>query len=400
MSRDGPGQAAQSAILPVYAPAPLVFSGGAGPWLESAEGERYLDFAAGIGVNALGYGHPHLTEALQRALARPWHLSNLYRIPGQERLAQRLAQASFAETVFFANSGGEAVECAIKMARSHFAAQDQSGRCEIITFEGAFHGRTTGAIAAAGLAEGFGPALPGFVQRRFGDLAHAAQACTEKTAAILLEPIQGEGGIRPASAAFLRGLRELADAHGLLLIFDEVQCGIGRTGKLFAYEHSGVAPDILATAKGLGGGFPVGACLATRRAASGMTRKRHGSTFGGNPLAMAAGNAVLDVLLAPGFLAHVRGMGLRLTQKLAMLKSVFPDVIEDWRGEGLMFGLVCRRGRGAALVEAARGRGLLTVGAQGDVVRLLPPLIIEEEHLQEAVARLEGACAEVSGGGA
>ncbi|MGZ3259712.1 MAG: acetylornithine transaminase, partial [Croceibacterium sp.] len=309
-----------SHLLPTYARVDLAFERGEGAWLFTADGERYLDFTSGVAVNALGHSHPHLVEAVTEQAKKVWHVSNLYRIPEGERLADRLCQASFADTVFFQNSGAEALECAIKMARKYQSASGKPERYRIITFEGAFHGRTLTTIAATGnkkYLEGFGPAVEGFDQVAFGDLAAVKKAIGPETAAILIEPIQGEGGVRVAAPAFLRGLRELCDKHGLLLIFDEVQSGLARSGRLFDYQRSGVEPDIMTLAKALGGGFPVGACLATTEASKGMTIGTHGSTFGGNPLAMAAGNAVLDVLLAPGFLEHVQKVALLFKQRLA-----------------------------------------------------------------------------------
>ncbi len=376
-----------SAILPTYAREDLAFVRGEGAYLFAEDGTRYLDFASGIAVNALGHAHPALVAALTEQAAKLWHTSNLYRVPGQERLARRLMDASFADTVFFGNSGVEAIECAIKMARRHHYAKGDGGRFRTITFEGAFHGRTLAAIAASGQAkylEGFGPKAEGFDQVAFGDLRAAEEAVSDATAAMLIEPIQGEGGLRPATPEFLRGLRRICDAHGLLLIFDEVQTGVGRTGKLFAHEWAGVTPDIMAIAKGIGGGFPMGACLATERAASGMTVGSHASTFGGNPLAMAVGNAVLDVMLAPDFLPRVEHIANYARQQLAALPDEYPDIFEDVRGQGLMLGLKMKIPNGEFL-QGLRARQLLAVGAGGNVVRLLPPLIIEEEQMREAI---------------
>ena len=310
-------------LLPTYSRADVAFERGEGPYIYSTSGERFLDFGGGIAVNVLGHAHPHLVAALTAQAAKLWHTSNLYRIPGQERLAERLVAATFADTVFFGNSGAEAVECSIKMARKYHAARGEPQRYRLITVEGAFHGRTLATIAAGGqkkYLEGFGPKVEGFDQVPFGDHEALIQAIGPETAGILIEPIQGEGGIRPFGWDYLRTLRALCDEQGLLLVLDEIQTGFGRTGKLFAHEWAGIAPDIMAIAKGLGGGFPVGACLATEKAAAGMTSGTHGSTFGGNPLAMAVGNAVLDVVLAPGFLDHVnrvanyfvRGFSFRL----------------------------------------------------------------------------------------
>jgi acetylornithine/N-succinyldiaminopimelate aminotransferase len=381
------------AVLPTYARADLVFERGDGAYLFTSAGERYLDFTAGIAVNVLGHAHPKLAEALCEQAHRLWHTSNLFRVAGQERLAQRLCAATFADTVFFTNSGAEALECAIKMARKYHSASGAPERHRLITFEGAFHGRTMATIAAGGqekLLSGFGPAMPGFDQVPLGDIEAARAAITAETAGFLIEPIQGEGGIRNPGWPFLRALRELADEHGLLLILDEVQSGVGRTGRFFAHEHAGIEPDILAAAKGLGGGFPVGACLATERAAHGMTVGTHGSTFGGNPLAMAVGNAVLDIVLEPEFLAHVRDIGLRMRQQLAELGDAHPGMIEEVRGEGLLLGLKCVPPVGD-VVAALRAQNMLVVGAGDNVVRLVPPLCIGDAEVREACARLDVA---------
>lgn len=388
---------ASSVLLPTYARAPVAFERGEGPWAITADGQRYLDFGAGIAVNALGHAHPHLIEALTGQAQRIWHTSNLYTMPEGERLARRLCEATFASRVFFTNSGAEANECAIKMARKYHAAKGHPERYRIITFEGAFHGRTLATIAAGGqqkYIEGFGPKVEGFDQVPFDDEAALTAAIGPETAALMIEPIQGEGGLRAVPVRVLKRLRELCDEHGLLLIFDEIQTGVGRTGKFFAYEHSGVAPDIMSIAKGIGGGFPMGACLATEEAAAGMTLGTHGTTFGGNPLAMAVGNAVLDVVLAPGFLEHVQKTALRLRQSLAQLKDQHPDVIEEIRGEGLMLGLKLKTPN-TDFVAQARAAGLLVVAAGDNVVRLLPPLIIGDSEVAEAVARLDKAAGAV-----
>ena len=392
------GTASQSPLLPTFARVGISFERGEGPWLITPNGERYLDFAAGIAVNSLGHGHPHLVKALQDQAAKLWHISNLYEIPEGERLAKRLTDHTFADTVFFTNSGAEALECAIKMARKYHYASGHPERYRIITFEGAFHGRTLATIAAGGQAkylEGFGPKVEGFDQVAFADHEAIDRAITPETAAILVEPVQGEGGVRPLPAQCLRGLRELCDKHGLLLIFDEVQCGVGRTGKFFAHEHAGVTPDIMAVAKGIGGGFPLGACLATSEAGKGMTAGTHGTTYGGNPLAMACGNAVLDVVLEPGFLDHVQKMALLLKQKLASLSDRYPDVIETIRGEGLLIG-VKTKVPNTDFVAALRHEKMLSVGAGDNVVRLLPPLTIDESHIESAMQRLEKACQSLS----
>lgn len=385
-----------SPVLPTYSRENVGFVRGEGAYLFDENGERYLDFAAGIAVNALGHAHPKLVAALTEQAAKLWHTSNLYRVPEQERLAKRLVDASFADTVFFTNSGVEAIECAIKMARRFHYAKGDGARYRTITFEGAFHGRTLAAIAAGGqpkYLEGFGPKTEGFDQVAFGDLRAVETAISPATAAILIEPVQGEGGLRPAEPEFLRALRRLGDERGLILIFDEVQTGIGRTGKLFAHEWAGATPDIMAIAKGIGGGFPMGACLATERAASGMTVGSHASTFGGNPLAMAVGNAVLDVVLAPGFLDHVQRVANFARQQLASLPSEFPHVFEDVRGQGLMLGLKMKVPNNA-FVAKLRARHLLAVGAGGNVVRLLPPLIVDEDHVRDALGIIADAAAE------
>lgn len=380
-------------LYETYNRAPMVFERGHGVWLETPDGERYLDFAAGIAVSSLGHTHPHLVEALKSQADRLWHLSNLHEIPDQTRLAKRLSEATFADKVFFTNSGAEALECAIKTARRHFYVNGQPERFRIVTVEGAFHGRTLATIAAGGQAkylEGFGPKVEGFDQVPFGDAEALRGAISDETAAILIEPVQGEGGIRPLSPDELRAVRDLCDEHGILLILDEVQSGVGRTGRLFAHEWAGIVPDIMAVAKGIGGGFPFGACLATADAADGMTLGTHGTTYGGNPLAMAVGNAVLDVVLDDGFLTHVNDIALVLRQGLASLKDRYPDLIEDVRGTGLLLGLKCA-GSNADLVMAMRNERLLAVPAGDNVVRLLPPLIVTAEEAREALNRIEAA---------
>jgi len=384
-------------LMPTYARADLAFERGEGAWLTATNGKQYLDFSGGVAVNALGHAHPALVKALTEQAQKVWHVSNLFRIPEAERLAKRLTDASFADTVFFANSGAEAMECAIKTARKFHAASGKPEKTRIITFDGSFHGRTLATLAAAGnqkYLDGFGPPLAGFDQVKYGDLDAAKKAITPETAAILVEPIEGEGGIRVPPPSFLRGLRELCDKNGLLLVLDEVQTGMGRTGKLFAYEWTGIVPDILGTAKGIGGGFPLGACLATAEAAKGMTAGTHGSTFGGNPLAMAVGNAVLDVILTPGFLEGVRKNGLLIKQRLAELKDKHPSVIAEIRGEGLLIGLRCVAPQ-ADVIAASRDEGLLTAAAGENVVRLLPPLIIGEAEISAAVNKLDAACRKI-----
>jgi len=380
-------------LYETYLRAPLRFTRGEGVWLFDEKGERYLDFAAGVAVTSLGHAHPHLVAALKDQADKVWHLSNLYEVPGQESLGRRLTEATFADKVFFTNSGAEALECAIKTARRYHFAKGHPGKFHIITFDGAFHGRTIATIAAGGqekYIEGFGPKAPGFLKVPFGDIAAVKDAITEETAAILIEPVQGEGGIRPVPKEFLQELRRLCDEYGLLLILDEVQSGVGRTGRLFAHEWSGVTPDIMAVAKGIGGGFPMGACLATSEAASGMVAGTHGSTYGGNPLAMAVGNAVLDVVLEDGFLEHVRDVALVFRQGLAALKDRFPEIIEDVRGEGLMLGIKAKIPV-AELLAAVRAEKLLGVPAGDNVLRLLPPLTVTAQEAREGLARIERA---------
>jgi acetylornithine/N-succinyldiaminopimelate aminotransferase len=379
-----------SAIYETFSRAPLAFERGEGSWLIEANGERYLDLAGGIAVNSLGHSHPHLVAALTEQAGKLWHVSNLYEIPSQRRLAERLVESSFADKVFFTNSGAEALECAIKTARRYHYVNGNPERYRTITFEGAFHGRTLATIAAGGqqkYLEGFGPKVDGFDQVPFDDLDAAAKAITPETAAILVEPVQGEGGIRSFPTQSLKRLRELCDRNGLLLMFDEVQCGVGRTGKLFAYEWSGVAPDLMAIAKGIGGGFPMGACLATDEAAVGMTAGVHGTTFGGNPLAMAVGNAVLDVVLAEGFLDEVSRKALLMKQGLAAIADEFPDVVEGIRGVGLMLGLKCVMPN-ARVNAALRDQKLLAVPAGDNVVRLLPPLVISDDEIRIGLDRI------------
>jgi acetylornithine/N-succinyldiaminopimelate aminotransferase len=392
-------KSATSHLLPVFARVDLGFERGEGVWLVATNGERYLDFTSGVAVNALGHCHPHLVTALQEQATRLWHMSNLFQSPDGERLAARLCEASFADFVFFANSGAEAMECAIKITRKYHAAKGHRERYRIITFEGAFHGRTLATLAATGSAkylEGFGPPLDGFDQVALGDLDAVKKAIGPQTAGILIEPLQGEGGVRAAPHAFFKALRQLCDDKDLLLIFDEVQTGMGRTGDLFAHQRLGVTPDVMPLAKALGGGFPIGACLATADAAAGMTPGSHGSTFGGNPLAVAAAHAVLDVMLKPGFFEHVQKMSLLLKQKLAAVVDRHPGVLAEVRGEGLLIGLKAVV-PSADLVTALRGQNLLTVGAGENVVRFLPPLIVTETEIEDAVQRLDRACTALSG---
>ncbi len=383
-----------SHLLPAYARVDLAFERGEGAWLVATNGDRYLDFASGVAVNALGHAHPHLIKALTEQAHKVWHVSNLYRIPEGEKLADRLCAASFADTVFFQNSGAEALECAIKMARKYQSTCGKPERYRIITFEGAFHGRTLATIAAAGnkkYLEGFGPPVEGFDNVPFNDLDAVKRAIGPETAAILIEPIQGEGGVRVASSTFLRGLRQLCDQHGLLLVFDEVQTGIARTGEMFAYERYGVTPDVMALAKALGSGFPIGACLATTEASKGMTVGSHGSTFGGNPLAMAVANAVLDVVMADGFIERVRTNALLLKQRLAELKDRHASVIAEVRGEGLLIGLRMIP-QASEMIDELRAEKMITVAAGDNVVRLVPPLIIGEKEITEAIGCIDRAC--------
>jgi acetylornithine/N-succinyldiaminopimelate aminotransferase len=384
-------------VLPTYARAPLSFVEGQGPWLIEESGERYLDLGGGIAVTALGHAHPALVAALEAQARKLWHTSNLYRIPNQEALAERLVAATFADTVFVTNSGTEAIECAIKMARKHFDHHGQPERNRIVAFEGSFHGRSYGAISAAGsekMVKGFGPVVPGFDHVPFFDLAAVANAVRPETAAVLIEPIQGEGGIRALSREDMRGLRALCDEHGLLLILDEIQCGMGRTGKLFAHEWAGVTPDILTVAKGIGGGFPLGACLATEAAAAGMTTGTHGTTYGGNPLACAVGCAVMDIVTAPGFLDGVSRLAGRMRQGLEGLVAAHPEVFEEVRGEGLMLGLKCKPPV-AEVVRAGYDARVLVVPAAENVARLLPPLNLSEAEADEGLRRLKAAAAAV-----
>jgi acetylornithine/N-succinyldiaminopimelate aminotransferase len=392
-------RAVTSHLMATFARVDLAFERGEGVWLVTKDGERYLDFTSGVAVNALGHAHPHLVAAITEQAQKLWHVSNLYEIPEAERVAQRLCAASFADVVFFCNSGAEAVEGAIKTARKYQAVSERPDRYRIITFEGAFHGRTLATLAAGGqkkYLEGFGPMVEGFDQVSFADLAAVKKVIGEQTAAIMIEPLMGEGGVRSVEPSFLRALRELCDQNGLLLIFDEVQSGMGRTGELFAYQRIGVTPDVMALAKALGGGFPVGAVLATNEAAKGMTAGTHGSTFGGNPLAMSAANATLDIMLAPGFFDHVKKIGILFKQRLAEIKDRYPSLIAEVRGDGLLVGLRAIVPAGE-LVNAIRAEKMLTVAAGDNVVRLLPPLIISEQEMAEGVARLDRACARLSG---
>ncbi|MGE4528733.1 MAG: aspartate aminotransferase family protein [Rhodospirillaceae bacterium] len=381
-------------VMPTYARLDVVFEHGEGPWLVATDGRRFLDFAAGIAVCSLGHCHPVAVAALKAQAEKLWHCSNLYRIAGQEELSKRLVETTFADTVFFGNSGAEAVECAIKVARHFQFDQGRPERYRVLVMTHAFHGRTLATVAAGDQAKGkhgFGPQMDGFDRVPFGDIEAAKAAVGPETAAILLEPVQGEGGMVAAEFGYLRALRKLADENGLLLLFDEVQCGVGRTGKLFAHEWSGVAPDVMAVAKGLGGGFPVGACLATERAAKGMVAGTHGSTFGGNPLAMAAANAVYGEITAPGFLDRVNAVAGVLRRALADRVQRYPEIFEEIRGLGLMAGLKCRVAN-TDLVNRLFEEGLLAVPAGDNTLRFVPPLIIDEGHVEAAMAKLDRVC--------
>ena len=384
-------------LMPTYAKYDVTFERGEGAYLFDTDGRRYLDFASGIAVNALGHCHPHLVDALREQVGKLWHTSNLYHIPAQQKLADRLVDLSFADSVFFANSGAEAIECGLKMIRKFHNDNGNPERYRVITCVNAFHGRTLATIAAGGQEKhlsGFAPMVDGFDQVAFGNLNEMRAAITAETAAILVEPVQGEGGIHVANADYLKGLRAIADEFGLLLFFDEVQCGVGRTGKMFAYEWAGVAPDVMALAKGLGGGFPVGACLAVEKVAKALVAGSHGTTFGGNPLAMTVANAVLDVMEAPGFLKSVDDHAGALWKGLRSIAADHPGIIRDVRGAGLMIGLVCAV-ENTVLRSKLHDLGLLTVGAADNVIRLLPPLIIDQNHIDEALGILSQACREL-----
>ncbi len=386
--------------MPTYARLDIAFERGEGVYLYTSDGQRYLDFAAGIAVNVLGHCHPRLVEALGSQAGTLWHCSNLYRIPAQERLAERLVAATFADTVFFNNSGAEAIECGLKMIRKYHADNGEPGRYRVIACAGAFHGRTLAAIAAGGQAKhlaGFDPVVDGFDRAAFVNLNEARAAVTPETAAILVEPIQGEGGIHPASMDYLEGLRRIADEFGLLLFLDEIQCGMGRTGRLFAHQWTSIEPDIMAVAKGLAGGFPIGACLATEAAARALGAGSHGSTFGGNPLAMTVAAEVLEVILEDGFLDRVEAVSEVLRQGLDGVVRDHPGVLSEVRGAGLMLGLQCR-GDGKEFVASLMENGLLAVPAEGNVARLLPPLIIEDGHVAEALGIIAKTCAELDHG--
>ncbi len=386
-------------VLPTYARAPLTFVSGEGSWLVDADNRRYLDMGGGIAVNVLGHAHPDLVKVLQEQATKLWHTSNLYNIPNQQELADRLVEHTFADTVFFTNSGTESMECCVKMARKYHHANGNPERLDIITFTGSFHGRSTGMISAAQadkLVNGFGPLSPGYVNLPFGDHDALTAAITDTTAAIMVEPVQGEGGIVPIPDQCLKGLRDLCDEHGILLIFDEIQCGMGRTGKLFAHEWAGIEPDIMGIAKGIGGGFPLGACLATEEAAKGMVAGTHGSTYGGNPMACAVGSAVMDHVAQPEFLAEVSRKAGHFRQALEGLVASHPDVFVGVRGAGLMLGVECKV-TNIDVVKAGYDAEVLTVPGGANVIRLLPPLNISNEELDEAVARLDKAATAIEG---
>lgn len=386
-----------SAVLPVYRRSNITISRGEGVYLFAPDGTRYLDFAAGIAVNSLGHCHPHVVSALKNQADLLWLCSNMYQVPGLSRFAQRLTDACFADKVFFCNSGAEAVECGLKMLRKYHDFNGSPKRYRVITMEGGFHGRSFACISAGGneiARAGYGPLLDGFDRVEFNNLQAVEAAITSETAAILVEPIQGEGGIREASHKFLRGLRSLADKYGLLLFIDEVQCGMGRTGALFAYEQSGIVPDIVSAAKGIGNGFPLGACLTTDKVAACMSPGTHGSTYGSNPLAMAVGNAVLDIMLAPGFFKKVEMAGNLLKEQLSNVVLEFPDLFSEVRGRGLMLGMQAKISH-IKLVEKLRENGLLTSPAEDNIIRITPPLIIEEKHINEAAAIIRRTCREL-----
>lgn len=397
-SNSGPAKGPSPAVMGTYARQNVVFAKGEGAWLETETGERYLDFASGIAVNALGHAHPRLVAALTEQAGKLWHTSNLYRVAGQEKLAARLVASTFADKVFFCNSGAEACEGAIKAARRYHFVTGHPERWRIVTCLGSFHGRTLATLAAAGnpkYLEGFGPEAPGFDHVPYGDLEAVEAAIGPETAAVMIEPVQGEGGVNVGSSDYLKGLRALCDEAGILLVLDEVQTGVGRSGKLFSHEWAGITPDIMAVAKGIGGGFPLGAVLATEAAAAGLTPGTHGSTFGGNPLATAVGDALLEVVLEPGFLEAVQQKALRLRQSLARLQDQFPDLVLDVRGQGLLTGIKLAVAP-AEVVAAALAERVLVVGAGDNVVRVLPPLIVADHEISEGVERLSRALTHVS----
>ncbi|MBT4890030.1 MAG: aspartate aminotransferase family protein [Rhodospirillales bacterium] len=385
-----------TSVMPTYARIDVAFERGEGVYLFDTNGRRYLDFVAGIAVDALGHCHPHLVEQLTSQVGKLWHTSNLYRVPGQEKLADRLVANTFADSVFFTNSGAEAIECSLKAARRYHATNGAPERFRVICANNAFHGRTLATIAAGGQAkhlDGFGPVVEGFDHVPFGNMNEMRAAITPETAAILVEPVQGEGGVTPAPEGYLKALRETADEFGILLIFDEVQCGVARSGKFFAHEWSGITPDVMAVAKGIGGGFPVGACLAVEKVALALSAGTHGTTYGGNPLAMSAANAVLDIVLEDGFMGHVEQSGRYLRRQLEGLVSKYPSLLADVRGMGLMLGLKCvEEGKNAILNGKLFELGLLTALAGDNVVRFVPPLIVTQDQIDEAITIIDNAC--------
>jgi acetylornithine/N-succinyldiaminopimelate aminotransferase len=388
-----------SSIMPTYAPADISFEYGEGVYLFTPEGKKYIDFSSGIAVNSVGHSHPHLVQAIQKQAGKVIHYSNLYKILGQELLAKRLVDNSFASSVFFCNSGAEAVECGIKIVRRHHVQNGSPEKTRIITCTGSFHGRTLATLSAAKNEKhtaGFFPMLDGFDQVLFDNLEQMQNAITNKTAAILIEPIQGEGGINTADTDYFRKLKSMAKKAGVLLFVDEVQTGIGRTGKLFAHEWAKIQPDIMAVAKGLGGGFPVGACLANEKTTKTMAPGTHGSTFGGNPLASAAANAVLDIVLDDGFLDNVQRKGIYFSNQLALIAAKH-KFINEIRGQGLLVGVVCNDSVvNLDIVKEAETKGLLTVPAGNNVIRLIPPLIITETEIDEGLSLFDQACDSVS----
>jgi acetylornithine/N-succinyldiaminopimelate aminotransferase len=387
-----------SSLMQTYARSDLAFERGEGAYLFTADGRRFLDFASGIAVTALGHSHPHLVKALVDQAQKLWHTSNLYQVPGQTRLAERLTAATFADQAFFANSGAEAIECGLKLIRKYQDDFGDPARYRVIAFHGSFHGRTLSTLAAAGnekYLKGYAPVVDGFDHCAFNNLNEVRAAVGPETAAIMIEPVQGEGGMRAADIEFLQGLRKVCDEFGLLLMFDEVQSGVGRTGRFFAHEWAGVTPDIVATAKGIGGGFPMGVCLASNKVAAAFGPGSHGTTFGGNPLAMAVGNAVLDVVLADGFLDNVNKVSAHLDTRIDELLRRFPGAFEAKRGKGLMRGLKCASGVvNTEMVESLRGVGLLTVGAADNTIRLLPPLIVTAAEIDSAIDMLAAVAAQ------
>jgi acetylornithine/N-succinyldiaminopimelate aminotransferase len=386
------------AVMPTYGRWDLTVERGEGCQLWTTDGRKFLDFTSGIAVTSLGHCHPHLIDAVSEQAKTLWHVSNLFQIPGQTRLAERLVTNSFADTVFFNNSGAEAVELSIKVARKYQSATGHPERYRVIGCHGSFHGRSFATLAAAGAEaylKGFGPVMDGFDHVAFNNLNEMRAAVTEETAAILVEPVQGEGGVRAPSADYLKGLRAICDEFGLLLVYDEVQCGMGRTGKLFAHQWEGVAPDVMAVAKALGNGFPIGACLATEKAAVGMIAGSHGSTFGGNPLAVAAGNAVLDVMLAPGFFEQTQAKAQKLWNRLERIVAAHPRLFAELRGKGHLLGVRCQPALTAGdFVAKLRAEGLICLTAGENVLRILPPLVASDGEIEEGLAIIDKAARE------